>query len=250
MLRRSASLAVVLLPLLGAGCATKTFVREEVGRAEAKLGADVGRVEGTLTEERARISSLSDRLGETRAVADSAAQKAVEASGQAQAAQARAEEAGTRAAQAHGRAEEAYAAAGQAQTRASEVDARLTRLWANRHKRVAGDTVVVLFRFNRWDLDDRAETALVELARQLQAHPQLVVELEGYTDNVGDPSYNVQLAQRRADAVRRFLVQKGVELHRIHWIGLGDIRPVADNATARGREQNRRVMVRVSAPAE
>lgn len=250
MPRRFAPFAVILLPFVAAGCATKKFVREEIGRTEAKLAVDVGRVEGALTEERTRVSTLSDRLGETRTVAESAAQTASEASGQARAARSRAEEADARAAQAQARAEEAFTSAGQALTRASQTDARLTRLWANRHQRVPGDTVVVLFRFNRWDLDDRAETALVELAHQLQANPQLVVELEGYTDNVGDASYNLGLSQRRADAVRRFLVDKGVELHRIHWIGLGDVRPVADNTTPQGRGQNRRVMVRVFAPAD
>ena len=78
----------------------------------------------------------------------------------------------------------------------------------------------------------------------------LVVELEGYTDNVGAMPYNVQLSQRRSEAVRRFLVEKGIEMHRIHSIGMGDIKPTADNTTAKGREQNRRVMVRFFAPAE
>jgi outer membrane protein OmpA-like peptidoglycan-associated protein len=245
-----ALILVAALPLVAAGCATKTFVREEVGKTEAKLGADVSRLEGAVTEERGRVTALSDRLGETRTLADGATQRAAEATTLARAAQARADEAGTRAGQAQARADEAYTSAGQAMTKASDADARLTRLWSNRHKRIAGDTVVLLFRFDRWNLDDRAETALLDLVRQLKENPQLVVELEGYTDSVGDSGYNIQLAQRRADAVRRFLVEKGVELHRINWIGLGDVRPVADNATPKGREQNRRVMVRVFGPAE
>jgi outer membrane protein OmpA-like peptidoglycan-associated protein len=135
-------------------------------------------------------------------------------------------------------------------TKANDTDARLTRLWSNRNKRIPGDTLVVLFRFDRADLDDRAETSLLDLAKQLQENPMLVVELEGYTDSSGVRDYNVQLAQRRAESVRRFLVEKGVELHRINTIGLGDIRPAADNASPKGREQNRRVMVRTFAPQE
>jgi outer membrane protein OmpA-like peptidoglycan-associated protein len=134
--------------------------------------------------------------------------------------------------------------------KADETGARLTRLWANRNTRVPGETIAILFRFDRWDLDDRGQTALLELAKQLQDNPNLMVELEGYTDSVGSGPYNIQLSQRRAEAVRRFLVEKGVELHRIQSIGLGDIRPSADNATAKGREQNRRVMVRTVAPVE
>jgi OOP family OmpA-OmpF porin len=88
------------------------------------------------------------------------------------------------------------------------------------------------------------------VAKQLEENPNLVVELEGYTDSQGASDYNVQLSQRRSETVRRFLVDKGVELHRIHSIGLGDVRPSADNNTPKGREQNRRVMVKIFAPAE
>ena len=63
-------------------------------------------------------------------------------------------EAGAKAAQAQGRADEAHANAGQALTKADETGARLTRLWANRHRWVPGDSVSVLFRFDRADLDD------------------------------------------------------------------------------------------------
>jgi OOP family OmpA-OmpF porin len=99
-------------------------------------------------------------------------------------------------------------------------------------------------------LDDGTQTRLLALAKQLGEQPQLSVELEGYTDSVGAGAYNIQLSQRRAEAVRRFLVEKGVELPRIHSIGLGDIRPVADNKTKQGRDQNRRVSIRLYAPAE
>jgi outer membrane protein OmpA-like peptidoglycan-associated protein len=241
---------VVAVPLLAAGCATKKFVREEVSKSEAKLGADVGRVEGALSEERTRVAALGGQLGETRTALEETGRKATEAASAAETAQGLAAEAGAKAAQAQGRADEAHATAGQALTKADETGARLTRLWANRHRWVPGDSVSVLFRFDRADLDDRAQTALLDVVKQLQDNPSLVVELEGYTDSTGAAPYNVQLSQRRADSVRRFLVEKGVELHRIHWIGLGDIRPTADNKSPQGRQQNRRVMVRVFAPAE
>ena len=106
------------------------------------------------------------------------------------------------------------------------------------------------YRFDKAELDDRGQTALLDVAKQLQENPNLSVELEGYTDNVGNLPYNVQLSQRRSEAVRRFLVEKGVEMNRINSIGLGDIKPSADNTTPKGREQNRRVMVRFYAPAE
>lgn len=250
MRTRTVAIMLAALSLIAVGCATKKFVREEVGKSEAKLGADVGRVEGVLSEEKTRTTQLSDQLGQTRTAVQQADNRAGEATNLARTAQGRADEGVAKAGQAQTRADEAHASAGQALAKADETGARLTRLWSNRNKRVPGEAVAILFRFDRADLDDRGQTALLELARQLQENPNLVVELEGYTDSVGAGGYNVQLSQRRAESVRRFLVEKGVELHRIHSIGLGDIKPSADNGSAKGREQNRRVMVRTFAPAE
>jgi outer membrane protein OmpA-like peptidoglycan-associated protein len=250
MRTRTAAILLAALSVAAAGCATKKFVREEVAKSEAKLGADVGRVEGALSEEKTRTTALSDQLGQTRTAVQQADNRAGEAADLAKAAQSRAEEAGAKASQAQARADEAHTTAGQALAKADETGARLTRLWSNRNKRVPGEAVAILFRFDRWDLDDRGQTSLLDLVRQLQDNPNLMVELEGYTDSVGAGPYNIQLSQRRAEAVRRFLVEKGVELNRIHSIGLGDIKPAADNATPKGREQNRRVMVRTFAPAE
>jgi outer membrane protein OmpA-like peptidoglycan-associated protein len=247
---RSLAILVAALSLMTVGCATKKFVREEVSKSEAKLGADVGRVEGSLTEEKARTTAINDQLGQTKIAVQQADTRAGEAADLARTAQGRADEGVTKATQAQTRADEAHAAAGQAMAKADETSARLTRLWTNRNKRVPGDTVAILFRFDKWELDDRGQTALLDVAKQLQDNPNLVVEPEGFTDSVGAMPYNAQLSQRRSEAVRRFLVEKGIEMHRIHSIGLGDIKPSADNSTAKGREQNRRVMVRFFAPAE
>ena len=247
---RSLAIVVASLSLVTVGCATKKFVREEVSKSEAKLGADVGRVDASLTEEKARTTALNDELGQTKTAVQRADQNATEATTLAKTAQGRADEGVAKATQAQTRADEAHAAAGQAMAKADETSTRLTRLWSNRNKRVPGDTVAILFRFDKSELDDRGQTALLDVAKQLQENPNLSVELEGYTDNVGSLPYNVQLSQRRSEAVRRFLVEKGVEMNRINSIGLGDIKPSADNTTPKGREQNRRVMVRFYAPAE
>jgi outer membrane protein OmpA-like peptidoglycan-associated protein len=247
---RSLAIVVASLSLVTVGCATKKFVREEVSKSEAKLGADVGRVDASLTEEKARTTALNDELGQTKTAVQRADQNATEATTLAKTAQGRADEGVAKATQAQTRADEAHAAAGQAMAKADETSTRLTRLWSNRNKRVPGDTVAILFRFDKSELDDRGQTALLDVAKQLQENPNLSVELEGYTDNVGNLPYNVQLSQRRSEAVRRFLVEKGVEMNRINSIGLGDIKPSADNTTPKGREQNRRVMVRFYAPAE
>ena len=134
-----------------------------------------------------------------------------------------------------------------ARTRADEVDSRLIRLWANRHARDLADTVQVQFGFDRWDLNDTAQTALLSLIKELRQNPKLTVDLEGYTDSVGAPNYNVQLSQRRVEAVRRYLVEKGVELPRIHSIGLGQL---PDRGAPAEQAKNRRVTVKLMVPKD
>ena len=236
--------------LLVTGCATKKFVQEEVAKSQERTGADVGRVDKTLGDEKARVDGLQKTLGETRTATEDAAKKAAEASTAASQAATRADEASAKATEAAGKADAAGATAKDALAKATDTDQRLTKLWANRDKRTLTDTVVVQFDFDKWMLDDGAQTRLLALAKQLQEQPQLTIELEGFTDSIGPVPYNIGLSQRRAESVRRFLVEKGVELPRIHSIGMGDIRPVADNKTKQGRDQNRRVSIRLYTPAE
>jgi outer membrane protein OmpA-like peptidoglycan-associated protein len=207
-------------------------------------------VDRRLDEEKARLDALQKGLEETRVATQETGRKATDVTAAVGQAASRAEEANTKATAAAGQADVAAAAARDALAKATETDQRLTKLWAIRDKRTLTDQQVVLFGFDKWILDDRAQTTLLTLAKQLQDQPQLSVELEGFTDNIGASAYNVQLSQRRVEAVRRFLVEQGIELPRIHNIGLGDIRPVADNKTRQGRDQNRRVAIRIYAPAE
>ena len=105
------------------------------------------------------------------------------------------------------------------------------------------------FGVDEWILDHQARAAALEIARRLRENSSLVVELEGYTDSAGALAHNLRLSQLRAEAVGRFLAEQGVEIHRLQTIGLGTARPVADNATADGRRQNRRVVLRLLDPS-
>jgi outer membrane protein OmpA-like peptidoglycan-associated protein len=80
----------------------------------------------------------------------------------------------------------------------------------------------------------------------LQKYPERRVLIEGHTDSVGSDAYNLDLSQRRADAVRDFLLQNGVNAAQISTRGYGKASPVASNATAEGRQQNRRVELIIS----
>lgn len=86
-----------------------------------------------------------------------------------------------------------------------------------------------------------SKTLLQKAATTLKGHPELKVTIAGHTDNVGDAQRNEELSKARAAAVMDYLIQAGVEAARLSSAGYGPNRPVADNATAEGRQKNRRV---------
>ena len=86
-----------------------------------------------------------------------------------------------------------------------------------------------------------SERALMDVLNTLKSHPNIKVELRGYTDNTGSASANLQLSQKRADAVKNWLVSKGIAANRIKAIGFGEANPIADNNTEAGRRLNRRI---------
>ena len=115
MRTRSVAILVAGLSLIAAGCATKKFVREEVGKSEAKLGADVGRVEGSpLRGASAKTAPSPTRWDRRRSRSSRLTCRATEATNLARTAQGRADEGVTKAGQAQARADEAHASAGQA----------------------------------------------------------------------------------------------------------------------------------------
>jgi OOP family OmpA-OmpF porin len=127
-----------------------------------------------------------------------------------------------------------------AMTKAEGVDSRLTRVWSNRYNQKTADTLEVYFGFDKAELTDGAQTALLGVIKELQGNPTLVVELGGYTDPKGTVDYNYGLSQRRVEAVRRFLVEKGIPLSRVQAVGLGPI-----TAKETPDEKKRRVTVKM-----
>jgi outer membrane protein OmpA-like peptidoglycan-associated protein len=107
----------------------------------------------------------------------------------------------------------------------------------------------VQFETGRSVLLPGSATLLDAVARSLQDHPDVKhVVVEGHTDAQGGEAVNENLSQERAEAVRAYLIGKGVEPDRLEARGFGASRPIADNATAEGREMNRRVEFVVVAP--
>ncbi len=103
----------------------------------------------------------------------------------------------------------------------------------------------VKFEFDSDRLTPKAREILNEVAATLQAYPSISVELEGHTDAIGSDSYNLGLSERRAIAVKTYLEGRGVKGRRMTPVGYGESRPIASNDTDEGREENRRVELRV-----
>lgn len=101
----------------------------------------------------------------------------------------------------------------------------------------------VLFATAKADLQPGADSTIQRLAGFLEEYPEKTVLIEGFTDSTGGADFNQGLSERRALAVRQALVNAGVSATRISTEGFGMSRPVADNATAEGRQMNRRVEI-------
>jgi outer membrane protein OmpA-like peptidoglycan-associated protein len=201
MARITVLLPVVLMVV--SGCATRDWVRDLMGKKEVEIGE---RMDGLGNQ----IRTTDANLGETTKLARGAGE----------------------------RADGALSKADGAMAKAGGVDSRLTRIWSNRYNHKAVDTVEVYFGFDQADLSDGAQTALLGVVKELEANPTLVVKLGGFTDPKGTKGYNYALAQRRVEAVRRFLADKGVQLSRVQAIGMG---PLDDRGTP--DDKKRRVTV-------
>ena len=107
----------------------------------------------------------------------------------------------------------------------------------------------VLFDTGKYTLKQNAQISLAKVSAILQQYPDLKLQIEGYTDSVGSDELNQKLSDNRARATQDFLVKQGVNAANITEQGYGKTNPVADNSTAQGRAQNRRVEMVVSGPS-
>jgi len=103
----------------------------------------------------------------------------------------------------------------------------------------------VHFDFDRFNLRPEALTILDDAIAKLQSNPDLQVTIEGHCDSIGTIEYNLALGERRANAVRDYLVTRGIAAMRLRTVSYGEERPIADNGTAAGRAMNRRAHVAV-----
>ena len=205
-------------------CATKKFVRTEVGQVNDKVTTLSGSLE--QTQERVRQNEAQIKDVDTRAQA--AASKAESAANTAQQTAVSANDGVTK-----------------VNTRADSIEAASRKILFE----------VVLsedqgkFKFGSTDLPDEAKSAIDSMVNNIKSQKSAVwIEIEGHTDNVGSKTYNETLGLERAEAVKRYLYeQHQVPLHKMNAISYGEDKPATDNKTRDGRSQNRRVVIKVLA---
>ena len=205
-------------------CATKKFVRTEVGQVNDKVTTLSSSLE--QTQERVRQNEAQIKDVDTRAQA--AASKAESAANNAQQTAVSANDGVTK-----------------VNTRADSIEAASRKILFE----------VVLsedqgkFKFGAAELPDEAKSAIDSMVNNIKSQKSAVwIEIEGHTDNVGSKMYNEQLGLERAEAVKRYLYeQHQVPLHKINAISYGEDKPATDNKTRDGRAQNRRVVIKVLA---
>ena len=228
---RLASALVVGVAALLSSCASKGFVRDTVGPVDARLEEMETRTE----ENAAAVAKLDSDLARVDEVAQSAEDRGLDVEKAAAVADEKTIEAGR---QADGARELAEKGLG----RIDGVEHVLRDL--DNYRRLGKQSV--LFAFGSSQLSDNAGTELDGLIRKVEGHDRYAIEVVGFTDSTGPAELNLELSQRRADAVVRHLTLKhNIPLFRIFNVGLGKQVPVSDNKTRQGRRENRRVEVSV-----
>lgn len=212
---------ITALALVGStACATKTFVRTDVGEVNDK------------------VESLSKSLEQTQDRAQRNEARILEVDQEAQAA--------LQAAQ------QASVAATEAAKLAKTVDAETDAL-EKASRRLVYEVVMSEqeggFRFDSAALPDASKKQIDEVVAKLKEEPKNVfITIEGYTDSVGTKSVNERIGRERAKAVERYLYeQHQIPLHKMEVIGYGEENPIAPNNTRAGRARNRRVEIKVLA---
>ncbi len=208
---------------LAALAKTKIATAQEVARTK--------RAEGDLAKSGAEREQI--RLQARTAEAEAARRNAEQAQRDAEAAKARAEQ--------------ATAATRDAQAQTQALAAQLAELQAKQTERgmvvTLGD---VLFNTDQAVLTSGGQATVQKLANILRDNPDRTVLVEGFTDSTGSTAHNLELSQRRAEAVRSALTQAGIDRSRVETRGYGEAYPVAGNATAGERQLNRRVEIVLS----
>jgi outer membrane protein OmpA-like peptidoglycan-associated protein len=232
--------AAALLLLVGtvgvtSGCATRRFVRNEVGTSANELSAKMAEKDAEL---QSGIESNSSQITELSGVTREHGQQISTL------------DSGLKATD--GKATQAMTVGQGAQTTANDAIGQVRTLdeqFQGRNNYATLSEEAIPFKFGSATIDAEHTASLDQMAQRLKGDRNAILVLEGRTDNVGDETYNIQLGEKRLDAVVRYLVvEQGVALPQIYKMSFGEARPVAANDTREGRAQNRAVLLRLMGP--
>jgi len=235
---------------------TITYAREAVQSAEDARIITIRKMkaEDDAAQQQAR-QSAEQAAQQSQADAQKAQQDAQRAQQAAQQEAAQRADAEARAQQASDAQRAAEASAQQASQQTEQMRERLREQLNQvlQTKETARGLIVnmsdVLFDFNKHTLKPEAREKLAKVSGILLSYPNLKLQVEGYTDNIGSEEYNQKLSEQRADGVRDYLVSQSVQDANIRAAGYGKSKPIADNSTNAGRAQNRRVELVVTGDA-
>lgn len=216
------------------GAAREKGANDKVAAHYAYLATQMARISEQRAHEQVAMARI--RQGETER------QKILVAARENEASQARAD-----ARQARGEAQNAQAELARQQAESQRLAAQMEELQASQTARgivlTLGD---VLFDTGRAELKPGAARPIEQIASFLNEHPERNVQVEGFTDSQGGNDYNLELSQKRADAVAMAIIQRGVAAERIRALGYGEEFPKASNNSDGSRQLNRRVEIIVS----
>jgi outer membrane protein OmpA-like peptidoglycan-associated protein len=216
------------------GCATRKYVRQQTQALEPAIQE----AQNGVKENAERIDAVDKRAQQGITAAQTADQKAT-------AAQKTADSATQAAAAADKKADTANQGVQQANNRINTLETRVNNINVL-DTYTESEKQIVTFAVNSTRLTDQSKSTLDRIASSVAGqNAGFMIELQGFTDSTGSEQYNLNLSQRRAEAVQRYLVSKNVPLYRISIVGLGKENPIADNKTRNGRSQNRRVEIRL-----
>jgi outer membrane protein OmpA-like peptidoglycan-associated protein len=237
-------------------------IRKEKAEDDEAQRAAREQAEQNAQEAQAKALQAQQQAEQARLAQQQAAQAQAEAAQRAQAEAAQRAQAEAAAAAAQAQAEQARQAQQQAEQKAQQIAqqeqqareqlrAQLSAVLETREtaRGLIMNMPDVLFDFNKYSLKPDAREKLAKVSGILLAHPDLKVQVEGYTDSIGSEEYNQKLSEERADAVRSYLVSQSVNQSGVTAEGFGKSDPIADNSTAAGRAKNRRVELVVSGAA-
>jgi outer membrane protein OmpA-like peptidoglycan-associated protein len=222
---------------------------ESARRAAEQARAEAERASQQLSRERAELENRARQLAQDRAAADARAEQLARERAEADA---RSQQFALERSQAEARAQQASDAAAKAERERQELREKLQQqLNVILETRATARGLIVnmsdvLFDTASATLKPGAREKLARVAGILLSYPELKIDIEGHTDSVGGDDYNQSLSERRAESVRAYLVRQGIPSQTVHAEGLGESQPVATNATASGRQQNRRVELVIS----